>query len=59
MVWNQSCRVLKVVENTCQSTPSLCKECSGIKNKITIELSQNEKYCTSCKSVKDWSDLFL
>lgn len=46
-------KVLKSIENTCQSTPIICKECANAKNKITIDLSQNEKYCTGCKSVKD------
>ena len=40
----------------CQQKPShlqLCKECANVKNKISIDLSQDEKYCSGCKSVKD------
>ena len=55
--------VLKSIENTtslrqllCQQKQShlqLCKECAQVKNKISIELFENEKYCSGCKSVKD------
>ena len=31
----------------------LCKECACIRHRISIELLENEKYCSGCKSVKD------
>lgn len=46
-------KVLSSIENTKQPTPIMCKECANVKNKITIDLAQNEKYCSGCKSVKD------
>ena len=47
-------KVLRSIENT---TPTMCKECATPpKTKMTIDLSQNEKYCTGCKSVKDQKD---
>lgn len=61
---NKKRLVLKSIENTVEPSSkspsttsnkkeSVCKECSNVKNKIMIDLSQNEKYCTGCKSVKD------
>ena len=55
---------LKSIENTTsirqllsqdKFAPSklVCKECANVKNKISIDLSQDEKYCSGCKSVKD------
>ncbi len=36
-----------------QSHLQLCKEYANVKNKISIYLSQNENYCSGCKSIKD------
>lgn len=48
--FDQQSKVLRSIENT---GPIMCKECANVKNKITIDLAQNEKYFSGCKSVKD------
>ncbi len=35
-----------------QSHLRLCKECTNVKNEISVD-SQNEKYCSRCKSAKN------
>ena len=50
---SQQAGVLKSIENTTSIEKLLCKECTQVKNKISIELFENEIYCSGCKSVKD------
>jgi len=51
---SQKAGVLKSIENTTSIKQLLlCKECANVKNEISIDLSQDEKYCSGCKSVKD------
>ena len=47
--------VLKSIENI---SPIMCKECANVKDEIIINLSENEKYCSGCKSVKDKKNFY-